>query len=202
MRLPDIPQALGEYAMMPAPFERLSGGYGLIVADPPWAFKTRTRDGWGKSPQRHYDCMGLDAICALPVQTLAASDCWLMLWATNPMLPHGLKVMEAWGFGYVTKREWVKCGTSGKLAFGTGYILRGCNEPILIGKRGNPAICWKGMRSVLEAPRREHSRKPDGFYNDMDRFAGSVRKVDLFARERRLGWDAWGNELGRMERAA
>lgn len=179
-----------------------TGAYGLIVVDPPWSFQTYSPKGHAKAPQRHYDCMPRGAIADLPVREIAAPDCWLALWAINPMIPDALDALRAWGFSYVSKREWVKRGTSGKLAFGTGHVVRGCSEPLLIAKCGNPPVCWRGMRSIFEAPRREHSRKPDLAYDELARFAGDVRKADLFARERRPGWDGWGDEYGKMRSAA
>lgn len=182
------------------PFRGLAlGAYGLIEVDPPWAFKARSARGLEKSPQRHYGCMSVEEIAALPVGALAAPDCWLALWTTNPFLPRAFEVLDAWGFSYASKREWVKRGESGKLAFGTGYLFRGSSEPILIGRRGAPKICDRSLRTVFEAPRREHSRKPDLFYEEMARFVGPVRKASLFARERRAGWDCFGDELGLME---
>jgi N6-adenosine-specific RNA methylase IME4 len=168
------------------------------MADPPWSFSHYSAKGQVKSAKNHYDCMDLDEIKALPVADLLYGGGYLWLWAVNPMLPHALEVMSAWGFSFVTAGTWVKRGTSGKLAFGTGYVLRSANEPFLIGKIGKPKPMSRSVRSVIEAPRREHSRKPDEAYEAFKMMTGDVRRADLFARESRHGFEAWGNEAERF----
>jgi N6-adenosine-specific RNA methylase IME4 len=56
----------------------------------------------------------------------------------------------------------------------------------------------KPLDAVLVAPRREHSRKPDLAYRYLEAMYGDVRRVDLFSRERRSGWTAWGLEVDRF----
>jgi N6-adenosine-specific RNA methylase IME4 len=176
--------------------------YEVIMADPPWAFELRSEKGEAKSAQAQYACMPLDDIMALPVGHLARGDAWLLLWATYPMLPQALKVMEAWGFEYVTAGSWVKRGKSGKLSFGTGYVLRSCAELFLLGRVGNPPTFSKSVRNILEAPRREHSRKPDAAYSMAEQLFGPARRLDLFSRESRPGWDTFGFETGKFDEVA
>ena len=117
---------------------RPAGGFSLIMADPPWRFLTYGPKGRGRSAERHYPTMTLDEIAALPVATLAAPDCLLWLWATNPLLPRAFEIVEAWGFEFRTAGHWVKRLPGGRLSFGTGYILRSAGEPFLIAGRGAP----------------------------------------------------------------
>ncbi|MFY9293324.1 MAG: MT-A70 family methyltransferase [Methylorubrum rhodinum] len=182
------------------PFDPLAPlGFDLIMADPPWRFSLRSFKGEGKSAQAQYACMSLDAIKALPVGHLARGDAILWLWATNPMLPQALDVMAAWGFRFVTAGAWVKTTASGKLAFGTGYVLRSASEPFLIGKFGRP-VTGRAVRSAMVAIAREHSRKPDDAYAAAEALAPrALRRADLFSRETRLGWDAWGFESGKFD---
>jgi N6-adenosine-specific RNA methylase IME4 len=168
--------------------------YGAIMADCPWSFDNFSAKGEAKNAKAHYACMSLDDIKALPVSQLVQSDAYLWLWATNPMLPQALDVMKAWGFTYVTAGHWSKRGDSGKLAFGPGYVFRCAGEPYLIGKIGKPKPMSRSVRSVIEAPRREHSRKPDEAYEAFRQLTGDVRRADLFAREARPGFEPWGNE--------
>jgi N6-adenosine-specific RNA methylase IME4 len=177
-------------------------GFDLLMVDPPWAFALRSEKGEGKSAQAQYACMPLDAIKALPVAQLARGDAFLWLWATNPMLPQALEVMAAWGFTFSTSGTWVKTTTGGKLAFGTGYVLRSASEPFLIGKFGRPRA-GRSVRSVIMAPVREHSRKPDEAYAAAEALApDALRRADLFSRESRPGWNAWGHEAGRFDEVA
>jgi len=177
------------------------GSYGLIVADPPWSFDNWSAKGEKKNPKSHYSCMGLPDIKALPVADLGARDCLLWLWATNPMLPQAIEVMEAWGFQFKTAGTWVKTTKHGKLAFGTGYVLRSCSEPFLIGRRGKPAQGAKNIRSAFLAEAREHSRKPDDAYAMAERMAPAARRIELFSRVERQGWATWGDEAGKLGEA-
>lgn len=177
------------------PFGTMSPfGYDVIMADPPWSFDNWSEGGNEKNAKNQYDCMPTAAICALPVGHLARGDCWIWLWATMPMLPDALRVMEAWGFRYITAGPWIKRGKSGKLAMGTGYVLRSCSEMFLLGKMGEPRTLNRSTRNVIEAPRREHSRKPDEAYAIAEKLFPAMRRADLFSRQSRPGWDAWGNE--------
>ncbi|WP_320179641.1 MT-A70 family methyltransferase [Roseovarius pacificus] len=167
--------------------------YGMIMADPPWSFDNWSAAGEGKNAKAHYDCTGLDWIKSLRVGDLATPDCVLWLWATNPMLPQALSVMEAWGFTFKTAGHWSKKTASGKQAFGTGYILRCAGEPFLIGTIGSPKTS-RSVRSVIEGPLREHSRKPDEAFLAAEQLCGDVARLELFSRQERAGWDCFGNE--------
>jgi N6-adenosine-specific RNA methylase IME4 len=187
------------------PFKGMkAGAYSMIMSDPAWKFATYSDKGKEqKSAELHYDTMTLDDIKALPVADLAAKDCFLWLWATRPMYRQAEDVMEAWGFQYVTQGHWAKTTKDGKgLAFGTGYVLRDCGEPYIIAKRGKPKVYSRSVRSVILAPRREHSRKPDEAYRDAEALSGPhALRADLFSRESRTGWDSWGNESTRFDPA-
>lgn len=174
--------------------------YDLIFADPPWLFENYSERGEGKNAVVQYDCMPTDEICAMPVNQLARGDAWLWLWATSPMLPDAMRVMSAWGFRYVAFAPWLKRGRTGKLAFGQGYIFRECCELVLVGKIGNPRVHSRSVRNVIEAPRRKHSRKPDEAYETAERLFGPVRRADLFTRQVRDGWDAFGNQTDHFPR--
>ena len=173
--------------------ERPSEGYSLIMADAAWHFKTRSKKGDAKSPPAKYRTMTLDEIKAMPVADLAAKDCHLWLWCTNPNIPEALEVMAAWGFTFSTAGHWPKITKNGKLAFGTGYVFRGAGEPYLIGKRGKPKNT-RGTRSVIFGQVREHSRKPDEVYAEAERWMPNATRMDLFSRQRREGWHCWGDQ--------
>lgn len=189
--------------MITWPFDDLRPNYyGAILADPPWTFRTYSRKGEGKSPQSHYACMALADIKALPVADLAAPDCALVMWATAPMLPHAMEALSAWGFKYKSAGTWAKQSKAGRSwAFGTGFIYRSAAEFWLLGTRGKPRGLNRSTRNLIVAPVREHSRKPDEMAAGIERlFAGPY--ADLFARQRRPGWDAWGNEVDKFSPVA
>ena len=168
-------------------------GYDLVFADCPWAFELYSERGQKKSAQAQYDCMSLEDIKALPVDQLAGKDCLLFLWATWPMLPQAFEVMEAWKFKYVSGGHWAKKTTKGKLAFGTGYRLRSASEPWLIGTIGNPTTS-KSARNAIEGAVREHSRKPEEAYKWCESYMPNARRVELFSRMPRPGWESWGDQ--------
>lgn len=168
--------------------------YRVIMADNPWSFRTRSLKGAGRSPQAHYACMTIDEIFALPVGELADDDCWLWLWCINPMMPQAHECLRRWGFAFVTEGAWGKTTATGKIAVGTGFVLRGSHEPFIIAKRGAPPIV-KALPSLFLAPRRQHSRKPDEAYRRAEIAFGDGPRADLFAREHRPGWDAWGDQV-------
>lgn len=181
--------------------------YDLIMADPPWRFELYSDAGQEKSADAQYQTMTLDAIRALPVADLARENAILWLWATAPMLPVQIGVLEAWGFTFKTSGVWVKTTVHGKIGFGTGYVLRNAHELFLIGTRGNPQTS-RSVRSVVMGLAREHSRKPDEAFDAAEELAGGWRPLrwgarprlcELFSRESRPGWEAWGNETGKFD---
>lgn len=177
--------------------------YDFIMADPPWSFAHRSLKGQtAKAAQGQYSCMTIDDIAALPVASLARRDCVLWLWATNPMIRQQIDLMTHWGFRHVATGQWIKTTKNGGLAFGTGYRLRCASEQFLIGVIGNPKTS-RSIRSAFLAPIREHSRKPDEAYAIAEAMMpDAVRRADLFARQTRPKWDAWGNEATKFDEVA
>ena len=179
----------------------------LICIDPPWLFDLRSEKGEEKSAQSQYECMTDDQILALPVGDLVSTPAWIFLWVTAPKLPLGIECLTRWGFEYKTNIVWRKIYESGADAMGTGYIARSMHEICLIGATGRPDR-EKAIVSVVETMfdgvRREHSRKPEEFYRLIDEvFAPKhYRRVDIFARQSRPGWEAWGNESSKFDAVA
>lgn len=165
--------------------------YGVILADPEWRFEPWSRQtGLGRAADNHYPTSALEVIQARPVETIAAKDCVLFLWATAPMMPHAVLVMAAWGFDYVSQVMW------DKEQVGTGYWFRNRHELLLVGKRGNPPAPAPGRQwqSVQTSCAGEHSEKPDWQYGLIEEYYPTLPKIELNARRARAGWDAWGLE--------
>jgi N6-adenosine-specific RNA methylase IME4 len=101
-------------------------------------------------------------------------------------------VLVAWGFEYKTNIVWVKD------KIGLGYFVRNQHELLLVATRGDMPSPSPANRppSVITARRREHSRKPDEAYALIERIYPELPKIELFARQTRPGWAAWGNEMG------
>jgi N6-adenosine-specific RNA methylase IME4 len=164
------------------------GIFPVIYADPPWQYEHPISDS--RRIENQYPTMDTESICALPVSEISAPDAILFLWATTPMLKHGLEVMRAWGFEYRTSMVWVKP------SIGPGQWVRQRHEYLLIGVKGYIPTP-KGENkpdSVIEAPRNEHSQKPEVVYEIIEAMYPEFDKVELFCRQPRINWTAWGNE--------
>lgn len=177
-------------------------GYGVIYADPPWTFKTHSDKGKGRSAEAHYDCLSLPAIKRVALQLdrgVCAEDCVLLMWVTDPFLQKGFEVIEAWGFQYKTVGfYWAKTNggmgqSDAAFPMGTGYWTRANPEQCLLATRGHPKRLNADVRKLIVSPRREHSCKPDEAYERIERLCAGPY-LELFARQRRPGWDAWGLE--------
>jgi N6-adenosine-specific RNA methylase IME4 len=180
--------------------------YGAIYADPPWNFRTWSARGTGRGAVSHYDCMDFGALASLPIADLAADDCALFLWATDPLLPRALELIEAWGFTYKTVGfYWVKLNAAAKSESdyftGLGYWTRAGPEQCLLATRGKPVRLAKDVRRLLVARRREHSRKPDAARDRIERLVGGPY-LELFARETKPGWDCRGEQAGLFDEGA
>lgn len=178
--------------------------YGVIQADPPWFFKNYSEKGTGRNAVSHYDCLTFEELRRLPVGDLAAKDCALFLWAVDPLLPRAFELISAWGFEFKTVGfYWAKTNRTAKhdalrptdFFTGLGYWTRANVEQCLLATRGKPPRQAKDVRRLIIEPRREHSRKPEQVYERIMRLAKGPY-LDLFARESRLGWDAWGDQAG------
>ncbi|GFZ86942.1 MT-A70 family methyltransferase [Nesterenkonia alkaliphila] len=180
-----------------APLPQIAGGFQTVMADPPWRFQNRT----GKVAPEHrrldrYSTMTLENICDLDVDSVTANNAHLYLWVPNALLPEGLKVMENWGFRYVSNVIWAKRrkdgGPDGR---GVGFYFRNVTEILLFGVKGSmrtlpPA---RSQVNMIETRKREHSRKPDEQYDFIERCSPGPY-LELFARYPRANWTVWGNE--------
>jgi len=160
-----------------------TGPFQVIVADPPWRYESGN--------DLPYPTMDLEEIKAMPIVEIADENAVLWLWTTNAHLRVAFEVVEAWGFEYRTLLTWVKD------RMGTGEWLRGQTEHCMLAVRGKPVFVHGGHSSVLEASRREHSRKPEEFYVLVEATSPGG-KVELFCRQRREGWQVFGNEIERF----
>jgi len=161
------------------------GRYATIIADPPWRYdNTATR----AAAENHYPTLTVEELCVLPIAEKAADNAHLYLWTTNSMLEDAFKLVRAWGFEYKTLITWVKP------QIGLGNYFRNATEHVLFCVRGSLAVKSRNLRNWFEAPREEHSRKPERFIEIVEQ-ASPGPYLELFARRPRLGWEVWGNEV-------
>jgi site-specific DNA-methyltransferase (adenine-specific) len=137
-------------------------------------------------------------IVNLPVADLADDNCALFLWCTFPYLEDQIKLFHVWGFQYKTLGfSWIKTNSiNGKPFFGVGYYAKSNCEICLMGTKGRMIPVSDKVSSVVIAPRREHSRKPDEVRERIVELFGDIPRIELFARPPvPPGWDCWGNEV-------
>ena len=174
----------------------MSTGYQVIYADPPWQYDNAFQNdpAFGGVTYRQ---MSTPAICEVPVRQIADKNCALFLWVTMPMLQHGFRVMEAWGFEYVTCAfTWVKQNSSSfGIYSGLGHWTNANAELCLLGRMGKLERRASDVKQIMLAPVLEHSRKPPEIRERIVRLLGDIPKIELFARRKYQGWDVWGDEV-------
>jgi len=184
------------------------GDYAAVAADCPWHHTTYSAKGQtSRSPSHHYPTMSIAELCALPVRDVASRNSHLFLWTTQPHLQVSFKVMEAWNYKFSSVfLFWVKLNpravdqmflSDRDVMRGMGKTTRKSVEILLLGRRGSPKRLRKDLPDFLFAPRREHSRKPDGAYSRIIAYCPGPR-LEMFAREPRDGFDVFGNQTDKF----
>jgi N6-adenosine-specific RNA methylase IME4 len=191
--------------------------YRVLVADPPYAYRDANVGGSFKSGScQHYTVMTPETIAKMRVQDIMQDNSVCFLWITVPLLPHGVDILEKWGYSYRTSLFWYKVDPEthrGRL--GLGRYFRGMIEVCLVGIRGEikPFACQS--QNVIREKPRKHSQKPEGFWTLIEHALGEINphhesgfvnhhyvvdmnpepRIELFCRgEPRPYWDGWGNE--------
>ena len=196
------------------------GGFGCILADPAWAF--RTYGGQDRTPTQkkfadggdHYPTMAVEDMKRLPVGDWAARDAVLLMWVIGSHLDAALELGRAWGFEVKTDGfYWLKTRLRDadqidlftddipEPRMSMGHWTRKQMEPCWLFTRGKPKRLSKGVRQLIIEPAREHSRKPDAIYDRAMALCDGPY-LEMFARAARPGWTAWGNEVGKFPAAA
>ncbi len=173
------------------------GPFAILYADPPWDYKGQlqhagpgSRDTGGAI--RHYPTVPLEELRRLDVAKITASDALLFLWATSPHLDQAIALGKSWGFAWATvafvwDKERVNPGF---------YTMSQC-ELCLVFRRGRiprPRGA-RNVRQLIREPRARHSTKPDEARRRIEAMFPEHPRIELFAREPRPGWTAWGLDL-------
>jgi len=167
--------------------------YDVIVVDPPWEIKKITRKKRPNQINMDYPMMNLDKIASIPIEKISSDNSWCFLWTIQKYLFDSKKILERWGFHYLLTMVWEK--TYGRSAGMPLYGFRWNGEFIIVGYKNKPSLWPKRqlIPVVFNAENIRHSQKPDKFYKLIEVLG--ERRVDIFARKRRINWDAWGNEI-------
>lgn len=160
--------------------------YKTILADPPWSIWQRGKDNI-RSAESHYDLMPLERIKAMPVAELCEENAHLYLWCPNNLLREALDVISEWGFTYRCTMVWCKPRLS------LGNYIRTSHETLCFATRGKAPVKFHAQPSWIFAPQQDHSHKPEEQFAVIERLSDGPY-LELFARRRQPGWDAWGFE--------
>ena len=170
--------------------------YQIIYADPPWKYNRNVGEGIASE---EYSLMSNDKIASYLSDNKihAEEDSMLFLWVTFPMLKEGLEVLNSWGFEYKTCGfNWIKLNKNGKPFFGIGHYTKSNSELCLIGIKGKGLIILDDTISqIVMTEKDKHSKKPEEIPELIVRLVGDRKRVELFARKKREGWDVYGDEV-------
>lgn len=183
----------------------VSEKYDVILADPPWWYSNRSADRkskFGGGARAHYEVMRDSELLAMApfIDSLCEENCALFLWVTCPRMDFGIELLKAWGFRYATVVfHWVKTRKNGLPIFGPGSYTGSNLEVCLLGVRGSMPPKKKLQPSLIMYPRRKHSEKPPVIRTRIERMYPDAKRIELFARHRVDGWDAWGDQVGILD---
>lgn len=184
--------------------------YNVIYVDPPWKIKAgRPLKGYkmengkqlfiptsNKSRDTEYPSMTIEDIKNLNVPEVTADDAHLYMWVTNSHLPFAFEIIKQWGFEYSTTIVWAK----NRMGGGLGGTFKITTEYLIFAKKGKLKSLkindntWFNVKRTYEKGSPKHSKKPTFFYEMIEQTSPGL-KLEMFAREKREGWDIWGNEL-------
>ena len=171
--------------------------YNIVLADPPWNIKWQASKSIGKKPLE-YRTMTMMELAKFPVIDIVDDSSKLFLWSTNQFLPEALGLLGFWGFQY--NKLWTWCKKTG-----AGGHPRNATEHIIESTRGEIKSIGRHEKAINNwfiAKSGRHSEKPDIVYDIIEYCYPDTEKIELFARKRRDGWDAWGNEILEVSREA
>ena len=178
------------------------GPFPVIYADPPWSYRGQVQHGGADKPftssaGTFYPVVDIDTLCDLPVERLRDPEgSVLFLWTTGPILEDAMRLMRDWGYKYkqiafVWDKQMVNPGS---------YSMTQC-EYVLVGtyKKIPKPRGARNIRQFFSERRTGHSRKPDGIARRIEEMFPTQRKLELFARSSRLGWETYGNEKTKFD---
>ena len=179
--------------------------YQIIYADPAWSYyndSTANKDcttvkGMRRPP---YPVMSTESIKQLKVSEITDENAILFIWTTDYHLEKCMQVINAWGFEYKTVGfSWAKKTKKGTpVCFMGAYTMKSGTELCLLatkGKNAHKLVKKHNVKSLIESERKQHSEKPNEVRERIVELLGDIPRIELFARQKVEGWDAWGNEV-------
>ncbi len=174
----------------------LQGTYRILYADPPWKYVGLNGNDDHGHAEAHYDCLDDIQLANYKpgggtrlVKDITDKNAVLFMWVTSPMFIRCAPIIKAWGFEYKSSFVW------DKVKHNMGHYNSVRHELLLICTKGSckPDVP-KLVDSVQSIERLKHSQKPHEFYKIIEGLYDHGRKLELFSRTTRKGWDMDGNE--------
>lgn len=171
--------------------------YDLVYTDPAWSYDKKVGQGIADDI---YQTMSLGDIKNLPVNYLLKDNAVVYMWVTFPMLKEAFEVINAWELEYVTVGfNWIKLNENGTPFFGIGHHTKSNGEICLLLRKGKGLpVLDNTISQVIMTKKDKHSRKPKICYTLLERLYGNVERLEMFARDKRENWDAWGNQVPKL----
>ncbi|PKQ16741.1 MAG: hypothetical protein CVT67_02925 [Actinobacteria bacterium HGW-Actinobacteria-7] len=175
------------------------GHFPVIYSDPAWSY-----DDKGNVNAPDYPTLSVAQMSQLEVPSRNHPEGTVhFMWATLPLLPDALRLMGNWGYQYKTVAfVWVKskgedADDNPLLYVGRGSYTNPNAEIVLLGVSGKaPVRKDKRVRQIVFAELdKEHSAKPEEVRRRIERLYTSEPKLELFARNRFVGWEPWGKDV-------
>jgi N6-adenosine-specific RNA methylase IME4 len=172
----------------------LVGLFDVVSVDPPWPYEGESKnitsfDSVGRRVANPYPEMSIEQIknIELPLMDNAV----VLLWTTHKFLPDAFEILKEWNLDYKATLVW------NKEKIGMGAWFRMQCEFCLVGIKGKPY--WENTlyRDIITEARREHSRKPDSFFEMIEKITMGNR-LEYFSREKREGWKVFGNDINKF----
>jgi len=172
----------------------LKGLFDVISVDPPWNYEGENKnktsfDSVGRRVANPYPEMTTQEIKEIELPLM--KDAIVFLWTTHKFLPDALDILKEWNLEYKGTLVW------NKEKMGMGAWFRMQCEFCLVGVKGKPYWENTKYRDILNEPRREHSRKPDSFFTMVEEITMG-RRLEYFSREKRQGWEVFGNDINKF----
>ena len=172
----------------------LKGLFDVISVDPPWPYEGESKnvtsfDAVGRRVANPYPEMSIDVIKKIKMPLM--DNAVVLLWTTHKFLPDAFEILKEWNLDYKATLVW------NKEKIGMGAWFRMQCEFCIVGVKGKPYWENTTFRDILNEPRREHSRKPDLFFEMIEKITMG-RRLEYFSREKRNGWEVFGNDINKF----
>jgi N6-adenosine-specific RNA methylase IME4/DNA-binding XRE family transcriptional regulator len=172
----------------------LVGLFDVVSVDPPWPYEGESKnitsfDSVGRRVANPYPEMSIEQIKAIELPLM--ENAVVLLWTTHKFLPDAFEILKEWNLDYKATLVW------NKEKIGMGAWFRMQCEFCLVGVKGKPYWENTTYRDIIIESRREHSRKPDSFFEMIEKITMGNR-LEYFSREKREGWKVFGNDINKF----